>query len=113
MKICDCMSDMVICSLGPLQEAVLAPVLFALCTADATHHSPDCLLQKVADHSAVVWDGDSRAYREVVHDLAVEPPPDQQGGDQRAVDGHSYTQMNIQGTDRILQVSGSPPVSTG
>ena len=67
---------------GPHREQSW-PLLFTLYTADFSHQSPHRHIQKISDDSAIVgiiWDGDNRAYRELIgfHRLVpVEPPPAQ------------------------------------
>ncbi|KAF7656345.1 hypothetical protein LDENG_00042650, partial [Lucifuga dentata] len=51
-RIRGCESDTVVCSMGALQGTVLAPFLFTLYTADFTHNSANCHLQKFSDDSA-------------------------------------------------------------
>lgn len=50
----DCASDMVVCSTGGPQGAVLVPFLFTLYTTDFRHNSTNCHLQKFSDDSAMV-----------------------------------------------------------
>ncbi|KAI3374638.1 hypothetical protein L3Q82_021015 [Scortum barcoo] len=77
-------SDRLLCSTGAPQGTVLAPFLFTLYTADFSHNTPSCHLQKFSDDSAVVGlitDGDDREYRGTYSRLCglvpAEQPPDQ------------------------------------
>ena len=57
---------------GDLKETVLAPFLFSLYTADFSHQSPHCHLQKFPDDSAIVGlirNGDDRAYIELIKEF--------------------------------------------
>ncbi|KAI3377094.1 hypothetical protein L3Q82_000293 [Scortum barcoo] len=106
-------SDRLLCSTGAPQGTVLAPFLFTLYTADFSHNTPSCHLQKFSDDSAVVGlitDGDDREYRGLIQEVCglvpAEQPPDQ-----RLVKPRSWWwisagvatlrlhRMNIQGTD--------------
>ena len=69
-----CQSDTIICSTGAPQGTVLAPFLFTLYTADFTHNTANCHLQKFSDDSAIVGlitHGDDTEYRELTQDFAV------------------------------------------
>ena len=55
-----------------VRGTVLAPFLFTLYTADFSHHTTNCHLQKFSDDSAIVGlitDGDEVEYRELNRDF--------------------------------------------
>nr|XP_008281790.1 PREDICTED: uncharacterized protein LOC103358552 [Stegastes partitus] len=63
-----CVSETVICSTGAPQGTVLVPLLFSIYTADFTHYTSNCHLQKFSDDSAIVGlinNGDEKEYREL------------------------------------------------
>ena len=69
VRLGDCVSDTVVSNVGAPQGTVLAPFLFTLFTADFSHNSPTCHLQKYSDDTAIVAcirDGQEDEYRNLV-----------------------------------------------
>ncbi|TWW56850.1 hypothetical protein D4764_08G0008370 [Takifugu flavidus] len=69
VRLRDCESDMVVCSMGALQGTVLSPFLFTLYSSDFSHNSDSCHLQKFSDDTAIVGrvsEGNELEYREVI-----------------------------------------------
>ncbi|XP_034093506.1 uncharacterized protein LOC117560671 [Gymnodraco acuticeps] len=70
----ECQSDTIVSSTGAPQGTVLAPFLFTLSTADFTHNTATCQLQKFSDISAIVGlitNEDDREYRELTQDFIL------------------------------------------
>ena len=107
----DCVSDTVVCSTGAPQGTVLAPFLFTLYTADFSHHTTNCHLQKFSDDSAIVGlitDGDEEEYRELNRDfvdwcllnyLQINAAKTKELVVDFSRNRHTATPVNIQGTD--------------
>ncbi|TWW63630.1 putative RNA-directed DNA polymerase from transposon BS [Takifugu flavidus] len=69
VRLCDCESNVVICSTGAPQGTVLSPFLFTLYTSDFSYNSDSCHLQKFSDDTAIVGrvsEGNELEYREVI-----------------------------------------------
>ncbi|XP_054866081.1 uncharacterized protein LOC129348770 [Amphiprion ocellaris] len=72
VRLQDCVSDVVVSSMGAPQGTVLSPFLFTLYTSDFHYNSGSCHLQKFSDDTAIVGcvsEGDEREYRMVISDF--------------------------------------------
>ena len=54
VRLCNCMSDVVVCSTGAPQGTMLSPFLFTLYTLDFSYNTDNCHLQKYSDNTAVI-----------------------------------------------------------
>ena len=65
----DCVSDVVVCSMGAPQGTVLSPFLFTFYTSDFSYNIDSCHLQKFSDDTAIVayvTEGNDLEYRKVI-----------------------------------------------
>ncbi|KAF7644795.1 hypothetical protein LDENG_00215730, partial [Lucifuga dentata] len=72
VRLHNCVSDVVVCSMGAPQGTVLSPFLFTLFTSDFTHNTDHCHIQKFSDDTAIIGrvsDGNELEYREVIKDF--------------------------------------------
>ena len=54
VRLCTCVSDVVVCSTGAPQGRVLSPFLFTRYTSDFTYNTDSCHLQKFSDNTAII-----------------------------------------------------------
>ncbi|KAM9781174.1 uncharacterized protein ACBT44_022485 [Syngnathus typhle] len=103
-------SDTVVCNTGAPQGTVLVPLLFTIYTADFTHHTSTCHLQRFSDDSAIaglINDGDETEYLQInsgkTKELVVDfrrrkdppSPVNIQGTDVEIVDSYKYLGVHM------------------
>ena len=69
VRLHNCVSDVVVCSMGAPQGTVLSLFLFTLYTSDVSHNTDICPLHKFSDDTAIiarVTEGNDLEYRKVI-----------------------------------------------